>query len=86
MAFETDSLVLLKECFSLIVPFEGIRDENEDRSSFYRWHDGYQKRGEFGLKNTKSIPKNPANQTPAKIVEKVLNLRRKYHLGPIRIA
>ena len=38
------------------------------------------------MKNAKSIPKNPANQTPAEIVEKVLYLRRKYHLGPIRIA
>ena len=55
------------------------------RSSFYRWRDAYQKNGEAGLKNAKSIPKNPANQTPPQIVEKVLYLRRKYHLGPIRI-
>ena len=31
------------------------------------------------------IPKNPANQTPPQIVEKVLHLRSKYHLGSIRI-
>lgn len=55
------------------------------RSSFYRWRDAYRKHGEAGLKNAKSIPKNPANQTPPEIVEKVLYLRRKYHLGPIRI-
>lgn len=55
------------------------------RSSFYRWRDAYQKHGEAGLKNAKSIPKNPANQTPPEIVEKILYLRRKYHLGPIRI-
>lgn len=55
------------------------------RSSFYRWRDAYQKFGEAGLKNAKSIPKNPANQTPPEIVEKALYLRRKYHLGPIRI-
>lgn len=55
------------------------------RSSFYRWRDAYQKHGEAGLKNAKSTPKNPANQTPAEIVGKVLYLRRKYHLGPIRI-
>ena len=40
---------------------------------------------EVGLKNAKPIPKNPANQTPPEIVEKVLYLRHKYHLGPIRI-
>ena len=55
------------------------------RSSFYRWRDAYRKSGEAGLKNAKSIPKNPANQTPSEIVDKVLYLRRKYHLGPIRI-
>ena len=55
------------------------------RSSFYRWRDAYQKHGEAGLKNAKSIPKNPAKKTPDEIVEKVLYLRRKYHLGPIRI-
>lgn len=51
------------------------------KSSFYRWRDAYQKHGEAGLKNAKSIPMNPANQTPAEIVEKVLYLRRKYHPG-----
>lgn len=55
------------------------------RTSFNRWRDAYQEFGEAGLKNAKSIPKNPANQTPPAIVEKVLYLRRKYHLGPIRI-
>ena len=55
------------------------------KSSFYRWRDAYQKHGESGLKNAKSIPKNHANQTPPEIVEQVLYLRRKYHLGPIRI-
>ena len=37
------------------------------RSSFYRWRDAYQKSGESGLKNAKSIPRNPANQTPPEI-------------------
>lgn len=55
------------------------------RSSFYRWRVAYQKHGEAGLKNAESIPKNPANKTSPEIVEKVLYLRRKYHLGPIRI-
>ena len=37
------------------------------RSSFYRWRDAYQEHGEAGLKCAKSIPKNPANQTPDEI-------------------
>jgi transposase len=55
------------------------------RSSFYRWKAAYEQRGEAGLINEKPIPKNPANQTPPEIVEKVLHLRSKYHLGAIRI-
>ena len=55
------------------------------RSSVYRWRDACQKHGEAGLKNAKSIPRNPANQTPPEIADKVLYLRRKYHLRPIWI-
>jgi transposase InsO family protein len=55
------------------------------RASFYRWKTEYQQRGEAGFVNAKPIPKNPANQTPPEIVEKILYLRAKYHLGPIRI-
>jgi transposase len=55
------------------------------RSSVYRWKAAYKQRGEAGLINEKPIPKNPANQTPPEIVEKVLYLRSKYHLGSIRI-
>jgi hypothetical protein len=33
----------------------------------------------------KPIPKNPANKTVPEIEEKVLHLRRTYHLGPMRI-
>jgi len=45
------------------------------RASFYRWKAAFQKRGEVGLVNKKTIPRNPANQTPPEIVEKVLHLR-----------
>ncbi len=37
------------------------------------------------MENRKTIPKNPANRTAPEIVEKVLHLRRTYHLGPMRI-
>ena len=55
------------------------------RASFYRWKSVYRESGEAGLINAKPIPKNPANQTPPEIVDKVLYLRSKYHLGSIRI-
>jgi hypothetical protein len=32
------------------------------------------------------MPKNPKNRMPQEIVEKVLHLRKTYHLRPMRIA
>ena len=55
------------------------------RASFYRWKSAFQRAGEAGLANRKTIPKNPANRTAPEIVEKVLHLRQVYHLGPVRI-
>jgi transposase InsO family protein len=55
------------------------------RSSFYRWRDAYRLQGEAGLINARPVPRSHPNQTPQEVVEKVLHLRRKYHLGPIRI-
>ena len=54
-------------------------------ASFYRWRHAYQDNGEAGLTNAISVPHNHSNKTPPEVVEKVLHLRRKYHLGPIRI-
>lgn len=51
------------------------------RSSFYRWRIAYRLHGEVGLINSKPVPKIHPNQTPDEVVEKVLHLRRKYHLG-----
>ncbi len=55
------------------------------RSLFYVWRKAYRKHGDDGLKRKKPIPRTHPNQTPDEIVEKVLYLRRKYHLGPTRI-
>ena len=55
------------------------------RASFYRWRDAYQKHGEAGLTSKRSVPHNHPTKTPAVVAEKVLHLRRKYHLGPMRI-
>ncbi len=55
------------------------------RSIFYEWRNAFKVNGEEGLQHKKPIPKNQPNRTPDEVVEKVLHLRRKYHLGPIRI-
>jgi len=55
------------------------------RASFYRWRGAYRGDGEAGLANNRSVPHNHPNKTPQVVEEKVLYLRRKYHLGPMRI-
>lgn len=55
------------------------------RSNFYIWRTAYRLHGDAGLVRKKPIAKSHPNQTPAEVVEKVLYLRQKYHLDPIRI-
>ena len=54
-------------------------------STFYRWRQAFERMGDAGLLDKKPIPKSHPNATPTEVVEKVLHLRRRYHLGPIRI-
>jgi transposase InsO family protein len=55
------------------------------RESFYEWRRAYLQKGEEGLINGKPCPQNPSLRTPAHIEDKILYLRRTYHLGPLRI-
>jgi hypothetical protein len=55
------------------------------RSTFYRWRDRYRECGEAGLARRRPRTHNYPNKTPDEVVEKILHLRRTYHMGPIRI-
>ena len=55
------------------------------RSSFYRWKSAFDRDGESGLVNKPRVAKNHPNQLSKEVVDRVLYLRKKYHLGPIRI-
>jgi len=55
------------------------------RATFYRWKKKYDENGEGGLVPGKPIGKRWPNQLPDEVVEKILHLRRKYHLGQQRI-
>lgn len=55
------------------------------RASFYRWRKEYLERGDEGLAPKKPGPVWHPNQTPVEVIEKVLHLRKNYHLGPDRI-
>ena len=56
------------------------------RAIFYRWRDAYKQFGEKGLINKKPCPENHVLRTPPEIEEKVLYIRKNYHLGPDRIS
>jgi transposase len=56
------------------------------RETFYKWKRDYQKKGEAALINSKPCPQNPKIRVPAEVEEKILHLRRTYHLGQLRIA
>jgi len=55
------------------------------RSSFYCWKKRYDEEGYSGLYSKKPTPKShPRMRLPA-VVEKILNIRKEYQLGPLRI-
>ena len=56
------------------------------RETFYLWKRAYERFGEKALINSKPCPENPKLRTPPEIEEKILHLRRNYHLGQLRIS
>jgi hypothetical protein len=49
------------------------------------WRDRYRELGEAGLARRKCDFHNHPKKTPDEVIEKILYLRRTYHMGPIRI-
>ena len=64
---------------------EAYRYFDVPKSSFCRWKQVYAREGEVGLVRKKPIAKSRPRQLSPEIVEKVLHLRRTYHLEPQRI-
>src|ERR1044072_6496056 len=56
------------------------------REIFYRWKRTLEEKGEIALINSKPCPENPKLRTPKDVEEKILHLRRTYHLGQLRIS
>jgi len=56
------------------------------RQTFYEWKQAYAQLGEEGLINRKPCPENLTLRVPQKIEEKILYLRKTYHLGQLRIS
>jgi len=61
------------------------REFNVPRSTFYRWKQKYDKEGPAGLHRKKPIANSHPRKTPPEVVEKILELRREYQIGALRI-
>lgn len=58
---------------------------NISKSTFYLWKRKYLKEGKDGLIRKKPIARNHPNDTPNEVIDKVLELRKSYQLGSMRI-
>ena len=67
---------VLQECLEYGIP----------RSTFYEWKKKYELGGKDGLLRNKPIAINHPNKIRQPVIDKVLDLRKNYHLGPIRIS
>ncbi len=62
-----------------------LRDFEIPKSTFYLWKKAYKKEGIAGLKRKKPVAYNHPKQIQSDVIEKVLQIRRLYQLGPERI-
>ncbi|MBC8485551.1 MAG: IS481 family transposase [Bacteroidetes bacterium] len=64
---------------------KACREFNVPRSSFYRWKKSFDREGIEGLKRKKPIAYNHPRKLSQEVVIKILDLRKTYQLGSIRI-
>lgn len=61
------------------------REFNVAHGTFYQWRKSFRREGLRGLIPKKPIAKSHPRQLPQEVVEKIVELRNSYHLGPERI-
>lgn len=64
---------------------EACREFNVPRSSFYRWKQKYDKKGQSGLCRARPVAYRHPRRTSPEVVEKILTIRTEYPLGALRI-
>lgn len=64
---------------------KACREFEIPRSSFYKWKKAFDVGGKAGLARKKPIALSHPRKLSPEVVEKILHLRRVYHLGPQRI-
>jgi len=61
------------------------RNFDVTKSSFYKWKKAYDIGGKEGLKRKRPIAFNHPKKISKEVIDKILELRKDYHLGPERI-
>jgi transposase InsO family protein len=79
-------LVVLEYAQALGNAAEAYRYFEVPKSTYYIWKKAFVLEGKAGLVRKKPIARSHPKQIPPEIVQKILHLRRTYHLGPQRIA
>ena len=64
---------------------EELKDLEVPKSTYYEWRKQYLLEGKKGLERKKPIARSHPRQLSNESIEKILELRRKYQLGPARI-
>ena len=64
---------------------KAYRDFDVPKSTFYGWKRAYEKEGKAGLYRKKPIARNHPKSLSKDVVDKILDLRKIYELGPERI-
>ena len=64
---------------------QACRDFNIPDSSFYEWKKAYEKGGKAGLRRKRPVAYSHPKKIPIQVVDKILQIRRDYQLGPERI-
>ena len=64
---------------------KACQEFNIPRSSFYRWKKKYDRDGRAGLYRKKPIAYGHPRKASPEVVEKILDLRREYQIGALRI-
>jgi len=64
---------------------KACKEFNVPRSSFCRWKEIHDREGQAGLYRKKPVAKCHPRKTPPEVVEKILEIRREYQHGALRI-
>jgi len=65
---------------------KSYRDFDIPKSTYYQWKRIFREKGIEGLISRKPIAKSHPRQLRPEVIEKIIDLRKLYHMGPQRIA